>query len=258
MIDVGTLLIRGARSGLKIGIGGSAGPVETTKRLFSSSRRGPTLESFADPEALVDSLKRGEIDAAVRGTLSSSKMIRCLRDEFRLKAVMRAAVLEDSHGKQFILAPVGIDEGRDYRSRLELAVRSVDYFSNLDWTIRIGVLSKGRFEDQIRGSQIRRSLVEGEMLAESLRKKGMDANHYAILLEDAVRECDLVIAPDGVSGNLIFRSLHFIGEQRAYGAPVVNLRKVFVDTSRAKADFSDTVLFAAGLAESRSKPSKRA
>jgi len=67
-----------------------------------------------------------------------------------------------------------------------------------------------------------------------------------------------VVAPDGVSGNLIFRTLHFLGGCRAYGAPVVNLDRIFVDTSRAKSDYSDSILFAAVLAAERPDSNERA
>jgi putative methanogen marker protein 4 len=258
LIDVNGLLSRGARSHVKVGVGGLPAVLADTKRRISGSGGQIQLVGFEDPRDLVASLNRGEIDAAVRGTLSSSKVLQCLKDEFGLNEVMRAAVLEDSRGKPFILAPVGIDEGIDYPSRVRLASATIEYFSRLGWDLKTGILSKGRLEDGNRGPQIRISLEEGEMLAKAIRDQGMDASHYAILVEDAVKDCDLVIAPDGVTGNLIFRSLHFVGATRAYGAPVVNLGKVFVDTSRGKADFSDSVLFAAGLAESRSKHAKQA
>ncbi len=258
MIDVSALLSRGARSRLKVGLGGSSAVLADTERHISSSGGRISLVGFEEPRDLVVSLRRGEIGAAVRGTLGSSRVLQCLKDEFKMKEVMRAAVLEDSHRKAFILAPVGIDEGIDYPSRVRLAIAAVEYFSRIGWDLKIGVLSKGRPEDANRGPQIRTSLEEGEMIAKALREQGMNTEHHAILLEDAVKDCDLVIAPDGVSGNLIFRSLHFVGAARAYGAPVVNLDKVFVDTSRGKADFSDSVLFAAGLAESMSRPAKNA
>ncbi|HJX04239.1 MAG TPA: hypothetical protein VJ489_00305, partial [Thermoplasmata archaeon] len=70
---------------------------------------------------------------------------------------------------------------------------------------------------------------------------------YAILLEDALKRSDVILAPDGVIGNIIFRSLHLVAGAKAYGAPILNIPTVFVDTSRAKADYLDSVLFAAGL-----------
>jgi predicted methyltransferase MtxX (methanogen marker protein 4) len=170
---------------------------------------------------------------------------------FSLKEIMRVAVLGDPAGKPLLLAPVGIDEGKDMMARLEIVRSAVVYFSPMGWSPSIGVLSKGRIDDIGRGDEIRTSLADGEKLIQKLRGDGLDATHYSILVEEAARACDMVVAPDGVSGNLIFRALHFLGSWRAYGAPVLNLTKVFVDTSRAKADFSDSVLMAAGLAEAR-------
>ncbi|MDD3398769.1 MAG: methanogen marker protein 4, partial [Candidatus Methanomethylophilaceae archaeon] len=58
---------------------------------------------------------------------------------------------------------------------------------------------------------------------------------------------NMIIAPDGMSGNIIFRALHFVGGCKALGAPVLNLEKVFVDTSRVKSDFQDSIALALRL-----------
>jgi putative methanogen marker protein 4 len=252
------LLSLGARSTLRVGIGVPVDMLADTKSRLSASGSKIRLVGFEDSGDLTHALKHGEIDVAVRGTLSSSKVLQQLKDEFNLKEVMRVVIIEDLRGRRFLLAPVGIDEGNDYQSRLRLVKNTVEYFSRLGWTLKIAVLSKGRSEDANRGAAIKASLDEGEMLAGDLKSDGMNAKHYAILIEDAVKDCDLVIAPDGVTGNLIFRSLHFVGGAKAFGAPVVNLDKVFVDTSRAKTHFSDSILLAAGLAESKAKSAKRA
>jgi len=179
-----------------------------------------------------------------------------MKRAFQVEEIMRAAVLGSR--KPFVLAPVGIDEGMDAASRLRMAEKTLRYFGCVGWELRVGVLSKGRAEDRSRGSEIERSILDGESIASSLAIKGFEARHYAILVEDAVRDCDFVLAPDGVSGNLMFRTLHFIGGVKAYGAPVVNLEKVFVDTSRAKEDFSEPVMLAAALAEYRRMQERRA
>lgn len=196
-------------------------------------------------------LKEGAIDAGVRGTLSSSEVLTELKRVFGIAEVMRVALLEDSTGKPFLLSPVGIDEGRDLESRLRIVESAVSYFQPVKWRLSIGVLSKGRVEDRVRGSDIQESILEGEEMVGMLRARGYDAQHFAILVEEAVKACDLIVAPDGIAGNLMFRSLHYLGGRKAYGAPIVNLPKVFVDTSRAKADFSDAVQLAAGLARAR-------
>ena len=77
--------------------------------------------------------------------------------------------------------------------------------------------------------------------------KGIQAQHYGILLEDAFKKSNIVIPPDGIMGNLIFRTLHFLGGAKSVGAPVVNIDKVFVDTSRAKKDYSTSIALASAL-----------
>jgi predicted methyltransferase MtxX (methanogen marker protein 4) len=56
-----------------------------------------------------------------------------------------------------------------------------------------------------------------------------------------------VIAPDGITGNLIFRTLALLGGGRGHGAPVVNIDRIFVDTSRASADYTNAIMLAKSL-----------
>lgn len=212
-----------------------------------------SVSGFDDSAELVSALKKGKIDAAVRGTLSSSAVLSELKRAFGVAETMRVALLEDSTGRPFLLAPVGIDEGRDLGSRTRIVEAALSFFHLVKWRLSIGVLSKGRAEDAARGQDIQTSIREGEEMAASLRAKGYEARHFTILVEEAVKECDLIMAPDGITGNLMFRSLHFLGGMRAYGAPVVNLNKIFVDTSRSKLDFSDATSLAAGLVQARNE-----
>ncbi len=87
-------------------------------------------------------------------------------------------------------------------------------------------------------------MAEAELVA---RLAGAD--HCEILIEDAVQTCGLIIAPDGISGNLIFRTLVFLGGGHGHGAPVVNISRIFVDTSRASPNYANALLLAASLLE---------
>ena len=219
----------------------------TTGKLRERSCR-TLVKGYDDPGPMIRDIIEHKIDAAVRGTMGSLEVLTELKHQFEIKEVCRTAVLENGSGKQFLLTPVGIDEGRSLTQRIELVKSTIEYFAPVGWKLKVGVLSKGRPEDSSRGREIRRSLDDGESMTKRLNEMGIPAKHYSILLEESVREADLVVAPDGVTGNLIFRSLHFVGGGRAYGAPVVNVPEVFVDTSRSKVDFSDAILLAAGLA----------
>ena len=249
MIDLGGLLARGCGSEARIGIGLDDGGLRGMESQLRGMGCRVELVRFDDPAEMARSLSAEEIDAAVRGVLSSRDALHGLRTAFGTDRIMRTAVLGSASGKAFMLTPVGIDEGRSMEDRLQLVMTTIGYLSPAGWAPTVGVLAKGRTEDAGRGEDIRTSLEEGAQLTAILREEGLDAAHHTILIEEAVKDRDLLVAPDGVSGNLMFRSLHFLGSGKAYGAPVVNLPAVFVDTSRAKADFAEPVLLAAGLSE---------
>jgi putative methanogen marker protein 4 len=249
VIDLDGLLGVGCRSDIRVGIGVWDDKLPTTIGLLRDKGCRVELVSFDEPHALCDALHSGDIDAGVRGVLGSSDTLSEIMASYDVMCIRRTAVLASSSGKPFLLTPVGIDEGRTMSERLELARATVKYFSPAGWRPSIGVLSNGRTDDINRGEDIRRSLADGEAITRALSEDGFEAEHHHILVEKAVRERDLVVAPDGVTGNLMFRTLHFVGSGRAYGAPILNLPAVFVDTSRAKEDFVEPVLLAAGLAE---------
>ena len=250
MIDLVGLLARGCGSDAVVGIGLDDASLAATESRLREMDCSVELIRFNDPSLMAQALSTEDIDAAVRGVLSSRDSLHGLRKTFGTDRIMRTAVLGSASGKAFMLTPVGIDEGRSMEDRLQLVLSTMEYLGPAGWEPTVGVLSKGRTEDAERGEEICASLEEGTQLTSILREEGLDAAHHTILIEEAVRDRDLLVAPDGVSGNLMFRSLHFIGSGKAYGAPVVNLPAVFVDTSRAKADFVEPVLLAAGLSES--------
>ena len=84
-----------------------------------------------------------------------------------------------------------------------------------------------------RCERVDRSLLEGELIAARAREAGVQACHKGILIESC-RGDDIVIAPDGVCGNLIFRTLLLLCGAQSYGAPVL-MDRIFVDSSRARA-----------------------
>jgi predicted methyltransferase MtxX (methanogen marker protein 4) len=97
-------------------------------------------------------------------------------------------------------------------------------------------------------AEIDRTIDDAAEVVSQLGQDGIDARGVEILIEDASRDCDVIIAPDGISGNLIFRTLHFLGRGKALGAPVLNIDRPYIDTSRAKVSYSDSIALAALLA----------
>jgi len=210
----------------------------------SANKSIEILEDIHPEQTLVNDLLTGKIDAAVRGTLPSNSTLKALKTRAGVDHLERIALLETIHGKKFLLTPVGVDEGWTVSEKLDLIKKGRVIAKKFGLSDKVGVLSGGRLGDIGRHPQVDASLAEAELVA---RLAG--AEHSEILIEDAVQTCGLIIAPDGISGNLIFRTLVLLGGGVGHGAPVVNINRIFVDTSRASPNYTNALLLAAALLE---------
>jgi putative methanogen marker protein 4 len=243
----------------RIGIGLSGGGSEILKGIEPASEYAdivivgdpgcncpPELELIPaqDPATeLVRLLARGEIDGAVRGNVSASKAMRSLAGVFEVR-VRRLSLLV-LPGWSFFLAPVGIDEGDSITDRRDLAVMGASYLKKMGIDPKISILSGGRMEDLGRSQKVDQTLAEAELVARLAREAGVKARHPGILIETC-RGDDLIIAPDGISGNLIFRTLMLLSGAKGLGAPVI-MDPVFVDSSRARKEFVGPIMLASAL-----------
>lgn len=199
--------------------------------------------SDPDPDnRLVADLIAGKLAAAVRGTLTSNKTLHALKQACQVSELERIVLLETITGKKFFLAPVGVDEGWTIEQKISLVDKGRAIIRMFGMSEKIAILSGGRLGDIGRHEVVDRTLADAELVS---RVTG--ATHYEIRLEDAIRECGLIIAPDGISGNLIFRSILFAGNGAAHGAPVVNIDKIFIDTSRVNPDYANALNLAASM-----------
>ncbi len=180
---------------------------------------------------LIEMIEKNRVDAILRGTARASKMIKLLKEKY--SPIARLAVLE-AKGRMFILAPVGVDEGEILSEKIFIAEEAVKLAKKLGMDGKIGVLSGGRKSDIGRSKKVNDSIIEAEFLANYLKDYGFNATHYEILIEDAIKDADIIIAPDGITGNLIFRTLCYLGNGKEHGAPIAGLPFVIVDTSRAQ------------------------
>ena len=207
-----------------------------------------TVVEAAEPQiALIEALYAGRIDAAVRGTLPASSTLKALKQAAGVDHLERIALLETADGHLFLLAPVGVDEGWTVEEKVRFARIGRDIARSFGLPEGVAVLSGGRFGDLGRHPSVDRTMADAELVA---RLTG--AEHTEILIEEAAGRHGMVVAPDGISGNLIFRTLTFLGAGAGHGAPVVNIDRIFVDTSRASADYTNAIILAKSLVQSKS------
>ncbi|MDD3406501.1 MAG: methanogenesis marker protein Mmp4/MtxX [Methanomicrobium sp.] len=194
--------------------------------------------------ALADALYSGKIDAAVRGTLPSNSTLKALKKKAGTDKLRRVALLQTASGDKFLLAPVGVDEGWTVDEKIEFIRDCVPLAEKFGLKRGVAVISGGRDGDIGRHPVVDKTIHDAEKIAELT-----GSDNCEILIEDAVENHGIIIAPDGISGNLIFRTLCLLGGGDAHGAPVVNIGKIFVDTSRAGIDYSNAILLAISLAK---------
>lgn len=203
----------------------------------------------SEPEkVMVDLLVSGYVDAAVRGTARASNTLSYLKKTLKMDKLHRVALLTTADGTPFFIAPVGIDEGEDLADKMEFAILGSEHIRRFGIEPVIGFLSGGRMGDVGRNSRVDHTLADGEFLSNRLNEMGIKAKHYTILIEDAIKEANFIIAPDGISGNLIFRTLVFLGCGDGMGAPVLMDKYVFVDTSRVGGHYTKAIMVAGALA----------
>ena len=143
--------------------------------------------------------------------------------------------METYDGFQFFYGPVGIDECKNIESKVSFVNKAIEELEALNIIPKISILSGGRLGDLGRDSQVDKSINNAKEVVALLKKQhpNLEINHDEILIENAIyNKSNVIIAPEGISGNLIYRTLVHLGGGKAYGAIYMGLDKVIIDTSR--------------------------
>ncbi len=193
-----------------------------------------------DPsDALVNNLRDGTVDAVIRGKLPSSPFLKSIKHAFSMEETYRLACLGTASGKTFFFGPVGIDEAGTTAKKRQLVMLSSRLLGKLGILPSIHVLSAGRLDDVDRNQAIGDSIRSTIDLVESMKKDNDlvagTIHHGEILIENAIAsDGNVIIAPDGISGNLVYRTLVHLGNGRSYGAFYLgdHLPGPVIDTSR--------------------------
>jgi putative methanogen marker protein 4 len=179
-------------------------------------------------------------------------MLQIIKTRRKSTFLARLALLETAAKHAFFFAPVGIDEARNVKEKLYFIEEGIKLIHALGNTPKVAILSGGRFSDVGRDKRVDSTLREAEDIVRDAQREfeGLDIKHYEILIEDAIADkSNLVIAPDGISGNLIYRTLIHLGGGTSYGASYLGLPKPIIDTSRAgpASEYAGAIAMASAL-----------
>jgi putative methanogen marker protein 4 len=208
----------------------------SNKKINTKSELTLNFVSSENPEKkIIRFLKTHKLNGVIRGGLSSHEFLIAIKNVFSITHFNRLALLETVSGQQFFFGPVGIDECNDSQSKILFIKQCLNLLKTIGIKPVISVLSGGRKGDLGRCSLVDQSIKEAEHVVNHFKELNLDLeiNHNEILIEDAIANgSNLILAPNGISGNLIYRTLVHLGGGRAYGAIYLGLDSIIIDTSR--------------------------
>ena len=200
-----------------------------------NSKRIFLIESKEPESEILNYLGKELISCVVRGSLGSSKFLKILKISLNISEVARLALLETYKGQQFFFGPVGIDECNNIKNKKIFLEKAIKVLEALNLKPKISILSGGRVGDLGRNPDVDKTINEAKELVDyfKLEHPKLEINHDEILIEKAIDDkSNLIIAPNGISGNLIYRTLVHLGGGKAYGAIYMDIGHIIIDTSR--------------------------
>lgn len=202
-------------------------------------------------EELLNYINDPNVDGVVRGSLESNIILDLKKD---YPHIFRASILEKD-GFKFMLAPVGIDECDTVKAKETIIAECSDIVKKSNHEPKIALISGGRKQDKGRSVKIDRSIEECEQVVSDLKDK-YNVKHYYILIEEALKDHrNIIIAPDGIIGNIIFRSLVLVAGVKSYGAITLKQPNIFIDTSRSQSveGYINSLNLVVNIIESKNK-----
>jgi putative methanogen marker protein 4 len=235
------------------GLGENENIIEASNELKEIEDLNITLVESEDE--LIEAFKNPDVNAGIRGSLKASKVMKAIKEFKSENKINRATYIntEDdeifSKDYEFLLAPVGIDEGKNIEEKVILAIQAANFIQYLGKKPKIAILAEGRKDDLGRSERIDESLKSSEELTELLKiefdalenfdngsedsSRNYSIKNYYILLEQAIEDGNnIILANDGIFGNIIFRALVLLDKWPSYGAITLGIDEIFIDTSR--------------------------
>jgi predicted methyltransferase MtxX (methanogen marker protein 4) len=208
-----------------------------------------------EPEKkIAEILAKGEVEGIIRGTIDDFKTVEAYEaivGKDKTKNMAEFGLLEDACGRQFFISEASNPKGWTREEKMDSLGRTVGFMINeLGLKPKIGFLTGVRHDTYTRrkGSQewpikyLNETYEDAEYGVKYYTGKGIEAKNYAIEVNAAVEDgCNIVVPPNGMAGNQIFRALCLIGGGRILSAVRGNLPHIYEDNSRNERNFETHV-----------------
>ena len=214
---------------IAIGVGENENIIQAC-HIFKGKHPKTDIKLIYKDEDLIKDVLDDKIDGVVRGSLPASNIMKELKEKY---PNLSRATYVNGDEYDFLLTPVGIDECVSVEDKFNMAMNCVDFLKKVNKVPKIAVLAEGREDDFGRGSEVSNSIKESKKLTKMIEESNEDVKNYFILIEKAINDkCNIIIAPNGRVGNIIFRTLVLLNSWPSYGAITFGIDRTYIDTSR--------------------------
>ncbi|MBQ6511137.1 methanogenesis marker protein Mmp4/MtxX [Methanobrevibacter sp.] len=214
---------------IAIGVGENENIIQAC-HIFKEKHPETDVKLIYSDDDLVRAVLDRQIDGVVRGSLPASNIMKELKEKY--PALSRATYV-NGNDFEFLLTPVGIDEGNTIEEKFKITMNCVEFYKQVGKTPKIAVLAEGREDDFGRGKEVSNSIKDSRKLTKLIEETGEEVKNYYILIEKAINDkCNIIIAPNGRVGNIIFRTLVLLNSWPSYGAVTFGIDRTYIDTSR--------------------------
>lgn len=199
--------------------------------IFKKDKKDVNIKLIKNDKLLVENILNENINATIRGSLPASNVLKKLKETY--PQISRATYI---HGKnyEFLISSVGIDEGNTIDEKLKIAINCIDFLKKLNKTPKIATLSYARLGDYGRSIQINNSLDDTKKLTNLIETQtNQKIENSCVLIDQAIKNrCNILITPNGIVGNTIFRTLVLLNSWPSFGAITFGIDEIYIDTSR--------------------------
>lgn len=215
---------------IAIGVGENENIIQAC-HIFKEKHPNTDIKLIYKDEDLVKAVLDNKIDAVVRGSLPASNIMQELKEYY---PDLSRATYVNGNEYEFLLSPVGIDEGKNIEEKYEIVENCIAFLKKMGKKPKIAILAEGREDDFGRGSEVSNSIIDSKKLTKHIEENtNEEVKNYFILIEKAINDkSNIIIAPNGRVGNIIFRTLVLLSSWPSYGAITFGIDRVYIDTSR--------------------------
>jgi predicted methyltransferase MtxX (methanogen marker protein 4) len=206
-----------------------------------------------NPVALIELAHAGEVDGVFRGNFDAVETYGALRRVLGTTGrfvsinpllVRKVQCLDEPEDRLVCMLPVSPTRGATLAGRIEEVDACVRFLRAFGIEPRIGILSAGKPSDVLAEDPVvDRTLAEAAFLVEWFSSRGLPARHFNHQAEYAFVACNVIVYPDGISGNQALRAAMFLGENVLLGSMLVGLPFGYSQTAESMLDWTLPLLF---------------